>query len=584
MANLQEPLCSWDSTIDERYNLYTTGNTEEVLPGITRPHPADLIRAGEHAWHTNATRQLQIEDLLPVPEPPGPTMLPIVAGQWLVNVGMVNAFTSTFETGGSADYLKQFFEGDEEITAEVSEDTSRAEEVQARLMSFLVRARDLIAADGERTRAHYAASLARDWTSVDDAGLLAAIEETTAHIGDIFFTHYLATSGGALQTTLLGGLLDAHVPDHPAEWTAGLTSGLTGVESALPTKAIWDLSRFIVDRPALAAEIAGISADGFQERLASPPDGDWAGFAREYEAFIAELGFRGQRETDPSCLTWNESPRLILSSLQADLGANEDRNPHVLEERAAAQRIALEAEVEAALPEEHRVEFRRLLDLAQTLNGGRESTKANWTRLCRTYRPPLVEIGRRLAERGEIDEPEDVWFLRLEELPEALDGGLSAAELQDTIIERRHEYETLHDYELPVLFERPIEATRKQAVEATGETAFQGVGVSAGQARGPARVILSAEAGAEATVLPGEILVAPVTDAPWTPLFLPAAGVVVETGGVLSHAATVAREFGIPAVTGIRGATELIATGTMLSIDGATGTVTVETGGGSPVR
>ena len=578
MANLREPLCSWDTTIDERYNLYTTGNTEEVLPGITRPLPADLIRAWNYAWHTNATSQLQIEDLVPIPEPPGPTMLPIVAGQFLVNIGMVNAFTSTFETGGSADYLKQFFEGDEEITAEVSEDTSRAEEVQERLMAFLVRTRELIEADAQRARAHYAATLARDWTAVDDAGLLAAVEETTAHNGDVFFTHYLATSGGALQTTLLGGLLDAHVPDHPAEWTAGLTSGLTGVESARPSKAIWDLSRFVAARPALATEVAGISADGFQARLASPPDGDWATFAGEYEAFIADLGFRGQRETDPSCLTWNEAPQFVLSSLQADLAAGDDRNPHVLEERSAAQRVALEAEVEAALPENQRAEFRRLLELSQILNGGRESTKANWTRFCRTYRPPIVEMGRRLAERGDIDNPEDVWFLRLEELPEALDGGLSAAELQDSIVERRHEYEALHDYVLPVLFERPVEATRRQAAESTGETAFQGIGVSPGQARGRARVILSADAGAEATLLPGEILVAPVTDAPWTPLFLPAAGVVVETGGVLSHAATVAREYGIPAVTGIRGATELIPNGTMLSINGATGAVTIEEG------
>ena len=424
MANLREPLCSWDTTIDERYNLYTTGNTEEVLPGITRPLPADLIRAWNYAWHTNATSQLQIEDLVPIPEPPGPTMLPIVAGQFLVNIGMVNAFTSTFETGGSADYLKQFFEGDEEITAEVSEDTSRAEEVQERLMAFLVRTRELIEADAERARAHYAASLARDWTAVDDAGLLAAVEETTAHNGDVFFTHYLATSGGALQTTLLGGLLDAHVPDHPAEWTAGLTSGLTGVESARPSKAIWDLSRFVAARPALATEVAGISADGFQARLASPPDGDWAAFAGEYESFIADLGFRGQRETDPSCLTWNEAPQFVLSSLQADLAAGDDRNPHVLEERSAAQRVALEAEVEAALPEDQHAEFRRLLELSQILNGGRESTKANWTRFCRTYRPPIVEMGRRLAARGDIDNPEDVWFLRLEELPEALDGGL----------------------------------------------------------------------------------------------------------------------------------------------------------------
>ena len=578
MANLREPLCSWDSTIDERYNDYTTGNTDEVLPGITRPLPADLIREWNYQWLVVGTRELQIEDLVPIPDKPGTTMLPIVGGQFCVNISVVNALTSTFETGGSADYLKQFFEGEEEITAEVAQDTSRAEAVQERLMANFVRTRELVDADAERAKAHYAATLARDWTAVDDAGLLAALDETTDHIGDIFYTHYWCSSGGGLQTTLLDGLLGEHVPDHPAGWMTGLTSGLTDVESARPSKAIWDLSRFALARPALADEIAGIAVDGFRERLASPPDGDWAAFAREYEAFIADLGFRGQRETDPSCLTWNEAPQFVLSSLQADLRLDDEHSPHLREERSAAERVALEAEVEAALPAEQRAEFRRLLGLVQAMNGKRETTKASWTRLCRTYRPPVLEVGRRLAERGELDDAGDVWFLRLAELGEALDGGLSAAEMQDAIAERRREYETLHDYELPVLFKRPVEATPRETADAGGETAFSGIGVSPGQARGRARVVLSADGASEATLLPGEILVAPVTDAPWTPLFLPAAGVVVETGGVLSHAATVAREYGIPAVTGIRGATDFIATGTLLSIDGSTGTVTIEEG------
>ncbi|MXX19041.1 MAG: hypothetical protein F4X03_08560 [Dehalococcoidia bacterium] len=578
MANLQEPLCSWDSTIDERYNDYTTGNTDEVLPGITRPLPADLIREWNYQWLVVGTRELQIEDLVPIPDKPGTTMLPVVGGRFCVNISVVNALTSSFETGGSADYLKQFFEGEEEITAEVAQDTSRAEAVQERLMANFVRARELVNADADRAKAHYAATLARDWTAVDDAGLLAAIDETTDHIGDIFYTHYWCSSGGGLQTTLLDGLLAEHVPDHPAGWMTGLTSGLTDVESARPSKAIWDLSRFVLERPALAEEMVGISVDDFQARLDSPPNDDWTAFAGQYAPFIADLGFRGQRETDPSCLTWNESPQFVLSSLQADLALDEEHSPYVREARSAAERVALEAEVEAALPEDQRAEFRRLLDLVQVMNGKRETTKASWTRLCRTYRQPVLEMGRRLAERGELDDAGDVWFLRLAELPEALDGGLSAAEIQDVVDERRTRYEMLHDYELPIIFQRPVEATPRQTADAGGETSFQGIGVSPGQTRGRARVVLSADGASEATILPGEILVAPVTDAPWTPLFLPAAGVVVETGGLLSHAATVAREYGIPAVTGIRGATDFIATGTMLSIDGSTGTVTIEEG------
>ena len=576
MENLREPLCSWDSAIVERYNDYTTGNTEEVLPGITRPLPADLIRAWEQRWHRIAVRELAIEDLVPIPDPPGATMLPIVAGQFVVNIGIVNAFTSTFETGGSADYLKQFFEGDEEITAETATDVERATATRARLAAFWPGTAASVAADAARVRAAADACRARDWSVVGDAELLAAVEGTTALCGDVFFTHYWVTSSAGMQTTLLGGLLDAHAPDHPPEWVGGLTSGLTGVESARPAKAIWDLSRFAAARPALAAELADIDAAGLTQRLASPPDDDWAAFAREWSAFMADLGFRGQRETDPSCATWDEAPDFVLGALRADLAAGAERDPHALEAGRAAARATLEAEVEAALPRDARAEFRDILALAQTLNREREGTKANWARSARTYRPPLRELGRRLAERGLLLHPDDIWFLRLAELPDAVADDLSPAEVQDAVAERRREYERLHDYELPVLFSRPVEASPRQRAAASGETAFRATGVSPGKARGRARVILSADADAGATVLPGEILVAPVTDAPWTPLFIPAAGVVVETGGALSHAATVAREYGIPAVAGVRDATTLIPDGAMLAIDGATGEVTVE--------
>ena len=99
--------------------------------------------------------------------------------------------------------------------------------------------------------------------------------------------------------------------------------------------------------------------------------------------------------------------------------------------------------------------------------------------------------------------------------------------------------------------------------------------VGDGPVTGTARIIPSAEAGLARDIEPGEILVAPFTDAPWTPLFVVAGAVVVETGGVLSHAATVAREFNIPAVVMVKDATTLIADGDTVTVDGAAGTVTV---------
>jgi pyruvate,water dikinase len=99
------------------------------------------------------------------------------------------------------------------------------------------------------------------------------------------------------------------------------------------------------------------------------------------------------------------------------------------------------------------------------------------------------------------------------------------------------------------------------------------MGAASGRVRGRARVIHDP---ASATIEPGEILVAPTTDPGWTPLFLTAGGLVTETGAVMAHGPTVAREFGIPAVICVPGATERIRTGQVITVDGATGTVMIE--------
>ena len=102
---------------------------------------------------------------------------------------------------------------------------------------------------------------------------------------------------------------------------------------------------------------------------------------------------------------------------------------------------------------------------------------------------------------------------------------------------------------------------------------LEGLGVAAGVARGRARVIRSLHT--DERVLPGEVLVAPVTDPAWTPYFVPAAAIVVDMGGMLSHGSIIAREYGIPGVVNVGPATTLIATGDLVEVDGSAGVVTV---------
>jgi pyruvate,water dikinase len=212
--------------------------------------------------------------------------------------------------------------------------------------------------------------------------------------------------------------------------------------------------------------------------------------------------------------------------------------------------------------------------MAQRLNRGREGTKANWARACRAFRPPLLEIGRRLVRRGALEQTEDVFFLRLAEVRqfETLDPAAAKAAVR----ERQEEYRRLEGYRLPEgVFELPTQLVPAGEAAGPGAAALSGQGVSPGKATGPARVIASADAALETEVQPGEVLVLPVFDAPMAPLFVPAAALVVETGGMLSHAAIVAREYGIPAVVGAKDATRVIRDGQVVTVDGDTGTVTL---------
>ncbi len=136
------------------------------------------------------------------------------------------------------------------------------------------------------------------------------------------------------------------------------------------------------------------------------------------------------------------------------------------------------------------------------------------------------------------------------------------------------QFKDMESFVLPDNWTGLPEVSRRGAAPVP-ERVLKGLGVSPGEVTGPARVITSFAAGAAADFKPGDILVAPFTDAPWTPLFATAGGVVVETGGVLSHAATVAREYGIPAVAMIKDATRMIETGQRLTVNGGAGEVTL---------
>jgi rifampicin phosphotransferase len=189
-------------------------------------------------------------------------------------------------------------------------------------------------------------------------------------------------------------------------------------------------------------------------------------------------------------------------------------------------------------------------------------------------REVLLGFGRRLAGEGLLDKTDDIWLLTRDVLHAAL---TEATDLRALVAEQRAELARgLVEGPCPYLGDPPRQVERPAALEkfyGSGGRALTGAGASAGVAEGIARVV--AGPSDFARVNPGEILVTTTTTPAWTPLFHSLSGLVTETGGILSHAAVVAREYGLPAVVGASGACSAIADGARVRIDGTRGTVTL---------
>tara|TARA_A200000159_G_scaffold126754_1_gene122133 strand:- start:263 stop:847 length:585 start_codon:yes stop_codon:yes gene_type:complete len=188
----------------------------------------------------------------------------------------------------------------------------------------------------------------------------------------------------------------------------------------------------------------------------------------------------------------------------------------------------------------------------------------------------MYELGRRMTERGVLGRPRDIFLLRNAELDDFIN---DPASFTSSINERGTQFAALSDLQDPFIVDGAVpplsewgqRETESHSVDVGDELA--GIPGSPGIVTGTARVITdpSDPRGLE----PGEILIAPVTDPSWTPLFIPAAGVVVEVGAPLSHSVIVSREFGIPCVTSVHAAVSKIPDGAVISINGSTGIVTI---------
>lgn len=326
-------------------------------------------------------------------------------------------------------------------------------------------------------------------------------------------------------------------------------------------------------RPQVAARLTAAGPAPSRDELSALAGGPE--FVAELDDYLTQHGHLGQNHDDLTLASWAEEPDVFLGKLAKRL-----RQPAASsverETRQALEAEDLEARVHEALagkPDEL-AKFEDVLRHAREVGYLTEGHNYWIDRMAQArLRAFVMRVGGRMTRDGLIGEADDIFHLRRREVGEALRAGRDQRAL---IAQRKIEHARNRTLKPPYNIGRtPGERTGDRFegahVESTEANVLRGTGASAGVVRGPARVALDQDDFDR--ILPGDIIVCPSSNPSWVPVFTVAGGLVTNTGGVLSHAAVVAREFGLPAVVGVANATTTIVDGQTLEIDGTAGTV-----------
>ena len=350
------------------------------------------------------------------------------------------------------------------------------------------------------------------------------------------------------------------------------------VDSGKPSFAMWDLSRLARSSTELnAAFEAGVP--GLLGRLRASSSADAAAFLAAYDDFALHYGSRGPNEWDLLAKTWETHPELALGAVDRMRVADESKSPYARHDAAVVERDRVAAQVRQQLAGD--AETLATFDLAMHSSAvflaSRERYKTNEIKVIGEIRMALLELGRRMVERGALDHPQQLFMLQAGELDHFRH---EPASFTETLRQRERDFAELAQLDPPFIVNGVVpplsQWARKgdTAVEiATSGTVLTGTAGSGGTAEGRARVIL--DPSDPFALEPGDILIAPNTDPSWTPLFVPAGAVVVNVGAMGTHAMIVSRELGIPCVVSVRDATARIPDGARVRVDGSAGTVTI---------
>jgi rifampicin phosphotransferase len=337
--------------------------------------------------------------------------------------------------------------------------------------------------------------------------------------------------------------------------------------------ALLDVADVIRPHPDVVEFLHHVDDDAFLDELSELPGGREARDA--IEGWLEKYGMRCVGEIDITRPRWAERPSTLVPVILGNVknfepGAGARRFEQGRKEAWAKEQDVLERL--RALPDGQQKadEAKQMIDRVRTFIGYREYPKYGMVSRYFVYKQALLREAERLVEAGVLREKDDIYFLRFAELHDIV----RTKHVDDELIRRRRDAFTSYQALTPprVLTSDGEAVTGAYRRDDAPTGALVGLPVSAGVVEGRARVVLDM---AQADLEPGDILVTAYTDPSWTPLFVAITGLVAEVGGLMTHGAVIAREYGLPAVVGVVDATRLIPDGRRIRVHGTDGYVEI---------
>jgi len=334
-----------------------------------------------------------------------------------------------------------------------------------------------------------------------------------------------------------------------------------------------DVADVIRPYPEIIEYLQQVKDDNFLDELVQFEGGQQVSDA--IVAYLDKYGMRCAGEIDITRTRWSEKPSILVPMILSNIknlepGASKRKFEQGRQEALKKKQDLLARLKQLPDGEQKAEETKQMIDLIRNFIGYREYPKYDIVSRYFIYKQALLKEAERLVQANVLHEKEDIYYLAIEELQEAI----RTNKLDYQVIDKRKDQYRSYEKLTPprVITSEGEIITGQYKRENIPATAIAGLPVSSGVVEGRARVVLNME---DADLEDGDILVTSFTDPSWTPLFLSIKGLVTEVGGLMTHGAVIAREYGLAAVVGVENATKLIKDGQKIRVNGTDGYVEI---------